>query len=51
MNINSDAVDEFDVPPAASPVPLHLGRYPGSQVLIYRLPMITHSGLLETHTR
>src|SRR3989338_1721424 len=33
-------------PPAASPVPLLLGRSPGSQVLICRLPMIAHSGLL-----
>lgn len=35
-----------DAPPAASPVPLHSGRYPGSQVLICRLPMIAHSGIL-----
>ncbi len=32
-------------PPAALPSIL-LGRYPGSQVLIRRLPMIAHSGHL-----
>jgi hypothetical protein len=31
-------------PPAALPN-LHPGRYPGLQVLIYRLPMMNHSGL------
>ena len=35
-----------DAPPAASPVLVLSGRYPGSQVLICRLPMITHSGIL-----
>ncbi len=36
----------FDAPPAASPMHSLSGRYPGSQVLICRLPMIAHSGMM-----